>query len=128
MEKKCVIAPNGPPAVGLYSHAVAVGNLLFVSGFGPMAQDGSGVKRGTFESEARLTFSNLKAVLEDAGSSLSRVIKTTCYLADMNNFQEFNSIYKEYFTSDFPARTTLQAGRLPMDIQVEIEAVALIGG
>jgi len=126
MEKRCIIAPNGPPAVGPYSHAVAVGNLLFVSGLGPMAPDGSGLKTGSFEIEVRQTFSNLSAVLKDAGSSLSNVVKVNCYLADMNDFQAFNAIYKEYFTANYPARTTIQAGRLPMDIQVEIEAVALI--
>ena len=127
MDKKCIIAPNGPPAVGPYSHAVAAGNLLFVSGMGPMAPDGSGIKRGSFEVEARQTFSNLKAVLEDAGSSLAAVVKVTAFLADMNDFHVFNTIYKEYFTADFPARTTIQAGHLPMDIRIEIEAVALLG-
>ena len=126
MEKRCIIAPNGPPAVGPYSHAVAVGNLLFVSGLGPLAPDGSGVQSGSFEIEVRQTFSNVEAVLKDAGSCMANVVKVNCYLADMNDFQEFNGIYKEYFTSNFPARTTIQAARLPMDIKVEIEVVALL--
>jgi enamine deaminase RidA (YjgF/YER057c/UK114 family) len=70
MGKRCVFAPNGPPAQGPYSHAVAVGNLLFVSGQGPVAPDGSGLRKGTIEDEARLTLSNLKAILEDAGSGM----------------------------------------------------------
>lgn len=127
MEKRCIIAPNGPPAQGPYSHAVAVGNLLYVSGMGPVAPDGSGLKRGAFEDEVRLTLSNLKAVLEDAGSGLHKVVKVNAFLADMDRFAEFNEIYKEYFTSNFPARTCIQAGRLPFDIQVEVEAVAVLG-
>jgi 2-iminobutanoate/2-iminopropanoate deaminase len=127
MDKQCIFAPNGAPAVGPYSHAVAAGPFLFVSGQGPMKKDGSGVARGTIEEESRVTLVNLRDVLEDAGSSLDRVVKVNVYLADMNHFGRFNEVYKEFFTKDFPARTCIQAGRLPMDIQVEIEAIALVG-
>ena len=126
MEKQCIFSENGPPAQGPYSHAVAAGNLLFVSGQGPVAPDGSGLKKGTLEDEVRLTLGNLKAVLEDAGSGLQHVVKVNAYLADMDKFGEFNEIYKEYFPMNPPARTCIQAGRLPFDIQVEIEAVAII--
>lgn len=128
MEKRCIHSENGPPAQGPYSHAVAAGNLLFVSGQGPVAPDGSGLKKGTLEDEARLTLTNLKAVLEDSGSGLQHVVKVNAYLADMDKFSEFNEIYKEYFPMNPPARTCIQAGRLPFDIQVEIEAVAVIPG
>lgn len=126
MQKRCIFAENGPPAQGPYSHAVAAGNLLFVSGQGPMAPDGSGLKRGTIEEEARLTLSNLKAILEDAGSGLEHVVKTTVFLADMDNFGRFNEVYKEFFPSEQPARTCVQAARLPLDIQVEVEAIAVL--
>mgnify|MGYP006305665463 FL=1 len=126
MEKRCIFSENGPPAQGPYSHAVAAGGLLFVSGQGPVAPDGTGLKKGTLEDEARLTLTNLKAVLEDAGSGLQHVVKVNVYLADMDKFGEFNEIYKEYFPMNPPARTCIQAGRLPFDIQVEIEAVAVI--
>jgi len=125
MEKECIFAQNGPPAAGSYSHAVAAGPFVFVSGQGPMRRDGGGVLRGTLEEEARQTLDNLRAVLQDAGSSLDRVVKVNVYLADMEMFSRFNAVYKEYFTADFPARTCIQAGGLPLGIQVEIEAVAL---
>lgn len=128
MNKECVFAPNASPAAGPYSHAVRAGNLLFVSGQGPFAKDGSGAQPGTIEEEAARTLENLKAVLTDAGSGLEHVVKTTCFLKDMNNFKAFNSIYATYFTENFPARTTVEVARLPMDIQVEIEAIAIIPG
>lgn len=126
MAKRCIFSPNGAPAAGPYSHAVAVGNLLFVSGQGPFGRDGSGPIRGTIEEETRLTLENLKAVLEDAGSNLAHVVKVTAYLKDMNHFAAFNAVYREYFREEFPARTCIQAARLPVDIQVEIEAIAVI--
>lgn len=97
-----------------------------MSGQGPVAPDGSGVKKGTLEDEARLTLSNLKIVLDDAGSGLQHVVKVNAYLADMDDFREFNEIYQEYFPMNPPARTCIQAGRLPFDIKVEIEAIAII--
>jgi 2-iminobutanoate/2-iminopropanoate deaminase len=126
MKKRCIFASHAPAAAGPYSHAVAAGNLLFISGQGAMAPDGSGRRTGSLEEEVRQTLDNVKAVLEDAGSSLDDVVKTTVYLADMNDFGEMNAIYKEYFTQDPPARTTIQAGRLPLDFRVEIEAIAII--
>jgi 2-iminobutanoate/2-iminopropanoate deaminase len=126
MKKRCIFAPHAPAAAGPYSHAVTAGNLLFISGQGALAPDGSGRRTGSLEAEVRQTLDNVKAILEDAGSSLDNVVKTTVYLADMNDFGEMNAIYKEYFTQDPPARTTIQAGRLPLDFRVEIEAIAII--
>lgn len=127
MEKKCVTAPNGPPAMGPYSHAVSAGELLFISGQGPFARDGSGLVRGSFEEETRATLDNLKLVTEECGSSLERIVKTTVFLADMKRFPEFNAIYGEYFSENPPARSCIQAGALPGGIQVEVEAVAILG-
>ena len=126
MEKSCVFSPNGSPALGPYSHAVRVGQLLFVSGQGPFAKDGSGAVPGTVQEETTRTLENLKAVLEDAGSGLDHVIKTTCFLSDMNNFKAFNEVYAGYFAERSPARSCVEVARLPLDIQVEIEAIALI--
>ena len=126
MEKKCIFAPDAPPALGPYSHAVVAGNLVFLSGQGPFRPDGSGVFRGTLEEETRLTFSNIEAVLKAAGASLEHVVKVAVFLKDMEQFGAFNEIYKTYFPQHCPARTCIQAGRLPHDIQVEIEVVALV--
>lgn len=93
-----------------------------------MAPDGSGPRRDSFEVEVRQTLDNIKAVLEGAGSSLEHVVKTNVYLSDMNNFAEMNGIYKEYFPSEPPARTTIQAGRLPLDFRIEIDAIAMLPG
>lgn len=126
MSKQCIVAPNASPAAGPYSHAVRAGNLLFVSGQGPFAKDGSGAQPGTIEEETVRTLENLKAVLTDAGSGLEHVVKTTCFLKDMNNFKAFGAVYATYFTENYPARTTVEVARLPMDIKVEIEAIAII--
>lgn len=125
MRKECISCPSGPPAAGPYSPVVRAGGFLFVSGQGPLAPDGSGPVRGTIEEETRTTLENLKAVLADAGASLEDVVKVTVFLADMVNFSRFNAVYKTYFPAHQPARTCIQAGRLPLDFQVEIEAVAL---
>lgn len=124
MVKRCITASNGPPAKGPYSHAVEAGGLVFVSGQGPFTPDG--VAYGTLEEETRKTFENLEKVLAAAGCSLGDVVKTTVFLADMNDFAAFNAIYQEYFSAEPPARSCVQVGRLPLDIKVEIEAVALV--
>lgn len=128
MTKECINAPSASPAAGPYSHAVRAGNMLFVSGQGPMAKDGSGVQCGTIEEETARTLENLKAVLSDAGSGLEYVVKTTCFLKDMNNFAAFNAVYATYFPDNHPARTTVEVARLPLDFKVEIEAIAIIPG
>jgi 2-iminobutanoate/2-iminopropanoate deaminase len=125
MRRESIFAENAPPAVGPYSHAVRAGGFLFISGQGPFASDGSGIVRGSIEEESQLALENLKAVLAAAGLGLEDVVKTTVYLADMVNFSKFNDVYKTYFSKEPPARTCIQAGRLPMDMQVEIEAVAV---
>lgn len=126
MEKECIFSASAPPAAGPYSHAVKANGFLFLAGQGPMAPDGSGPVRGTIEEETRLTFENVKAVLADAGVGLDAVVKITAYLSDMVNFGKFNDVYKMYFAENQPARTCIQAGKLPVDIQVEIDVIAAI--
>ena len=122
--KQVVKTDNAPKPVGPYSQAVRSGNLVFVAGQGCVNPKTGQKETGSVQAETRQVLENVKAILEAAGTSLSRVVKTTCYLADMNDFQAFNAVYAEYFPGDPPARTTIQAGRLPLDLKVEIEAVA----
>jgi len=125
VQKEIVSVAGAAPPGGPYSPCVRAGNLLFISGQVPMDPT-SGPKKGTFEEEARLTLDNLKRLLDGAGSGIQHVVKTTCFLADIERFDEFNGIYSEYFQESKPARTCIQAGRLPKDFQVEIEAIAII--
>lgn len=127
MEKRCLAIPGVPAPKAPYSTAVAAGSLLFVSGQVAIKQDGSGpLKGGSFEEETRLVLSNLKAVVEGAGSSMDRVVKVMAFLADMDEFGKFNKVYREFFSEDPPARSCIQAGRLPFDFQVEVEAIAIL--
>ncbi len=126
MKKKCLTVPGMPKPMAPYSTAVSAGNLLFVSGQVPMKPDGTPLTGATFEQETRLTLDNVKRVVEGAGSSLDQVVKVLAFLADMDKFAEFNAIYKEYFPENPPARSCIQAGRLPRDFQVEVEAIAIL--
>jgi len=125
VSKECITCDKTAPAIGPYSHAVKANGFVFVSGQCPFAADGSGAVHGTIEEQARLVLENLKAVLEAAGSGLEKVVKTTMFLQDFNDFKAVNGIYAEYFPSSPPARTSIQIARLPLDVLVEIEAIAL---
>jgi 2-iminobutanoate/2-iminopropanoate deaminase len=122
--KQVVQTENAPKPVGPYSQAVRTGNLVFVAGQGCLNPKTGEKVTGSVQAETRQVLENVKAILEAAGTSMSRVVKTTCFLADMNDFQAFNAVYAEYFPSEPPARTTIQAGKLPLDLKVEIEAIA----
>lgn len=124
--KKVIFTEKGPVTGAPYSQAIAFENLLFVSGQGPVDPKAGKIVYGTLEEQTRLTMENIKAILASGGSSLENVLKVTVFLADMDDFSAMNEVYKEYFKGDMPARTCIQAGRLPFDIKVEIEAIAYI--
>ncbi len=124
MEKQAVRPARGPKPVGPYSPAIVYGDLVFVSGQGPGNPDTGKIEKGDVASEMKIVMENLRLLLEAAGSGLDRVLKTTVYLANMDDFARMNDIYKTYFAEPYPARTTIQAARLPMGINVEIEAIA----
>lgn len=124
--KQIVRTEKAPKPIGPYSQAVRAGNLLFVAGQGAADPRTGEIQRASIQTETRQVLENLKAILEAAGASLSEVVKTTCYLADINDFQAFNAVYAEYFTAEPPARTTIQAGKLPLNLRVEIEAIAIV--
>lgn len=121
--KKIIATENAPQAIGPYSQAVACGNFLFTSGqLGLDPKTGNFVEGGVTE-QTEQVIRNLKAVLENAGFSLENVVKTTCFLADMNDFAAMNEVYRKHFTGDYPARSAVAIKTLPKNGLVEIEAI-----
>jgi len=125
MQKEIVKTEKAPQPVGPYSQAIKANGFLFLAGQIPIVPKTGALQTGTFKEQCRLVLENVKAVLEAGGSSLERVVKVTIFLKDMETFGELNTIYSEYFEAGKPARSCIQAGRLPKDVEVEIEAVAL---
>ncbi len=123
MSKTIIQTSNAPAAIGPYSQAVRIGDLVFCSGQIPLRPDGS-LNNGSIEEQATQVLENIKAVLAGAGTSLDKVVKTTCFLSDMNNFAAMNAVYGTYFSENPPARSTVQVARLPRDVLVEIEVIA----
>ena len=126
MPKQVVVAPNAPKAIGPYSQAVKCGNFVFCSGQISIDPATGIVNYGGVESQTKRVLDNLKAVLEAAGTSLDKVVKTTVFLKRMDDFKFMNAVYEKYFTGDFPARSTIQVAGLPKGVDVEIEAIATI--
>ncbi len=116
---------KAPAAIGPYSQAVAVGNLLYTSGQIPLDPETGAVAGDDIVTQTERAIANLGAVLAEAGSDFTKVVKTTCFLSDMKNFGVFNEIYAKYFTSK-PARSCVEVSALPKGVLVEIEAVAAI--
>lgn len=114
---------KAPAAIGPYSQGTVLGGLVFTSGQLPIVVE-TGTMPDTIEEQAKASLENVKAILEAAGSSMNKVLKTTVFLSDMNNFAAFNAVYSTYFAEPFPARSCVQVARLPKDALVEIEAIA----
>lgn len=114
-----------PPAIGPYSQAIRAGGFIFCSGIVALSPDTGSLVEGDIEAEVRQALDNLSALLEDVGSSLEAVVKTTVFLADIADFPLFNDIYAGYFPSDPPARSTVQVAALPLGARIEVEAIAL---
>lgn len=121
--KTIIATEHAPAAVGPYSQAVSYGDLIFASGQIPLRFDGSLVEQ-EITAQAEQVFANIKAVLAAAGSDLSKVIKATVFLADMNDFAAMNAVYSQHMPEPYPARSTIQVARLPRDVLVEIEIIA----
>lgn len=121
---KIVQPVQAPKPLGPYNHAVITGNLVFCAGQIPLDPSTGNVVPGGIEEQTVRVFENIKLVLADAGSSLSKIVKATVYLKDMNDFAGMNKIYSQYITAHFPARSTLQVVRIPKDVLVEIEVIA----
>ena len=120
-----VATDKAAAAIGPYSQGVVSGGILYSSGQIPLTASGELVE-GTIADQTHQVFSNLKAVLGEAGSSLGDVIKTTVFIKDMNDFAELNEIYAAYFGDHKPARSTVEVARLPKDVKVEIEVIAKV--
>ncbi len=126
MPKQVITTTDAPAAIGPYSQAVRVGNLVFVSGQIPLHPQTGEVVGETAAEQARQVLHNLRAVLQAAGATLQDVVKTTIFLTDLGQFAAVNAVYAEFFPENPPARSTVQVAALPRGVQVEIEAVAVI--
>ena len=124
--KEIITTERAPRAIGPYSQAVCAGNLVFTSGQIPLAPATGEFVAGGVREQTEQVLKNLSAVLKAAGAELDQVVKTTVFLADMNDFAAMNEVYGRFFTSKPPARATVQAARLPRDARVEIEAIAVL--
>jgi 2-iminobutanoate/2-iminopropanoate deaminase len=122
--RQAVSSESAPKAIGPYSQAIRAGSLLFLSGQIPLDPATGAMVDGDIAAQTHRVFANLAAILETAGASFDNVVKTTVYLADMNDFAVVNEIYGTYFSSPAPARATVQAARLPKDARVEIDLIA----
>ena len=124
--KTIITTPKAPAAIGPYSQAILVNGMLFTSGVIPIDPETNTLVQGDVEAQARQAIGNLKNLIEASGSSMEKVVKTTVFIKDMNDFGKINDIYKEFFTSDFPARSCVEVARLPKDVLIEIEAIAVV--
>ena len=124
--RQIVSTPDAPAAIGPYSQAVVAGDLLFSAGQIPLDPATMKLVNGDVTVQAERVMKNLDAVLNAAGTGFAHVVKTTCYLADLNDFPAFNAVYGQYFGEDAPARSTVQVAKLPLGSLVEVECIAII--
>ena len=124
MNKTVISTPNAPAAIGPYSQAVRIGDLLYTSGQIPLDPATGTLVEGDIAVQARQSLSNVKAILEAAGADMSAVVKTTVFLKNMDDFAAMNEVYAQFFAEPYPARSAVQVAKLPKDVLVEIEAVA----
>jgi len=122
-DRQVIATPNAPKAIGPYSQAIKHGDLLFVSGQIPIDPKTGELMKGTIEEQTKLVLENLKAVVEASGLTMKNVLKTSCFLKNMDDFSKFNGVYATYFTENPPARETVEVARLPRDVLVEISAI-----
>ena len=122
---KSVFTKDAPAAIGPYSQGIIINNMFYSSGQIPLTAEGELVT-GSVEDQTHQVFKNLKAVLQAANASLDTVVKATVYIKDMNDFGAINEVYGQYFTDHKPARSCVEVARLPKDVLIEIEVIALV--
>jgi 2-iminobutanoate/2-iminopropanoate deaminase len=125
--REAISTPSAPAAIGPYSQAVSAGGFLFVSGQIPLDPASGKLVDGDIAAQTHRVFKNLEEILKAGGTSFDAVVRTTVYLADMNDFPAMNEVYATYFSSPAPARATVQAARLPRDARIEIDLIAKLG-
>lgn len=123
--KTIISTPKAPAAIGPYSQAVLVGNMIYTSGMIPIIPETGELEKGDIKAQARQAIKNLVTLLKEAGSDADLVIKTTVFIKNMDDFALVNEVYGEFFKDSYPARSCVEVARLPKDVLIEIEAVAL---
>ncbi len=126
MQKEIISTKDAPQAIGPYSQAIRFGNLIFVSGQIPIDPEAGKILKGDIKEQTKLILENLNNVLAAGGTSLNDVLRTTIYLTDLENYPVVNETYTQYFNDMPPTRSTVQVAKLPMDAQIEIDAIACI--
>ena len=124
-EKRTITSPEFPKPLGPYSHAVVAGGFVFVAGQGPINPKTQKMELGDIKSETRMELTNISKILEASGSSIANVVKVSVFLADVNDFEAMNEVYKEFFKGDYPARTTVQSV-LRSGRKIEIDCIARV--
>ena len=124
--RQVVSAPDAPKAMGAYSPAIKAGNLLFISGQIPVDPSTGNLIQGDIAAQAEQVMRNLTALLRAAGAGFDHVVRTTVYLADMNDFAGMNEVYSRYIVDPPPASATVQVARLPRDVKIEVDAIAVL--
>ena len=124
MEKLVISTKNAPGAIGPYSQAIKIGELVYTSGQLPV-DPATGNVSDDVKEQAKQSLANVKAILEEAGTTMNKVVKTTVFIKDMNDFAAINEVYSTFFAEPFPARSCVEVARLPKDVKVEIEVIAL---
>ena len=126
MAYEVIHTDNAPAAIGPYSQAIKAGNLLFVSGQVPFVPATGEIVEGDVKAQTAQSLKNLQAILKESGADFSNVVKTTVFIKDMNEFAQVNEVYAEYFGDNKPARACVEVARLPRDVKVEIELIAVL--
>lgn len=124
--KRVIATSKAPGAIGPYSQAIIAGTMIYTSGQLPIDPETGEMVANDITLQTRMCLKNVKAILEEAGSNMDKIVKTTVFLSDMANFVKMNEVYKEFFSGDYPARSAFQVARLPKDALVEIEVVAIL--
>ena len=124
--RKIVATDKAPAAIGPYAQANIIGNLVITSGQIPIDPATGNLVEGDIEVQTRQVFANLRAVLEAAGSSLDKIVKTTCFMDNMNDFAKMNEVYASFFSGDYPSRSAVEVAKLPKGALIEIEVIAYL--